>query len=50
MDNIELIKKLKKIDEVSLLELLEITSEDLVDVFVDKIEERIDYIVRALED
>jgi len=32
--------KLKQLDEVTLMEVLEITSEDLVERFVDKIEQK----------
>ena len=39
MNKTELIEELRKIDEVSLLELLEITSEDIVDAFLDRISE-----------
>lgn len=38
MDFVELVEKLKTLDEVTLLEILEISAEDLVDRFVDKIE------------
>ena len=38
----ELCERLKHIDEISLMEVLEINSEEIVDRFVDKIEERID--------
>lgn len=41
---------LKKVDEVSLLEILDIASEDLVDRFSDKIEERIDVLAQEFED
>jgi len=34
--------KLKQLDEVTLMEVLEITSEDLVDRFVDRIEQKED--------
>jgi len=44
MNRAELIEKLKNWDEVLLLELLEITSEDLVDAFLDKVDEREEYI------
>lgn len=44
MNRSELIEKLKTVDEVLLLELLDISSEDLVDVFLDKIDERLNYI------
>ena len=39
MSKIELIEELKTIDEVTLLELLEIDTQDLIDAFLDKIEE-----------
>ena len=39
MDRAELLEKLHKLDEVLLLELLEITSEEICDAFMDKIEE-----------
>lgn len=41
---VELKEKLIKLDEVTLLEVLEISSEDLVERFVDVIEERFDEI------
>ena len=37
MSRIELIQKLRSVDEVLLLELLEITSDEIVDRFIDKI-------------
>lgn len=37
MSRIELIQKLRSIDETLLLELLEITSDEIVDRFIDKI-------------
>jgi len=43
-------KRLKRVDEVSLLEILEISSEDLVDRFEDKIEEKIDDLAQEFED
>jgi hypothetical protein len=46
----ELQEKLKKIDEVSLMEVLEITSEDMVQRFIDRIEERFDELVTEFED
>lgn len=42
--------RLKKQDEISVLEVLEITSEDLVDRFQDKIEDKLDYFIEDLED
>lgn len=50
MNKSQLFDHLRTIDEVLLLELLEITSSDLVDVFYDKIIERYDYIQSQLED
>jgi len=41
----ELQEKLKQIDEVTLMELLELTSEDITEKFLDKIEERYDYLL-----
>lgn len=38
MDFTELLERLKILDEITLLEALEISSEDIVDRFVDKIE------------
>jgi len=39
MSKAELLDELRNVDEVTLLELLEITSDDLVDKFSDEIEE-----------
>ena len=38
----DLCEKLKQIDEISLMEVLEIDSDELVERFVDKIEDRIE--------
>lgn len=38
----DLTEKLKKVEEVTLMEILEISSEELVDRFLDKIEEKFD--------
>jgi hypothetical protein len=38
----DVINHLKNIDEISLLEVLEINSEEIVDRFVDRIEEKYD--------
>jgi len=46
----ELIELLKKEDEWTLLELLEVTSEDLVDAFLEKITERFEYVYRHYND
>lgn len=42
-------EKLKRLDEITLLELLEISSEDLVEHFVDKIEDKADTLEEELE-
>ncbi len=42
--------RLKKQDEISVLEVLEITSEELVDRFNDRVEEKLDYFIEDLED
>jgi hypothetical protein len=46
----EVIEQLKHEDEITLLELLEITSEDLVDAFSERIEENIKKVYRHLSD
>jgi len=50
MNKIELIEVLKSTDEVSLLELLEITSEEIVDAFLDKINDRIEYLYSQIQE
>ena len=50
MDKIELTEELRKIDEITLLELLNITSDDLVDAFLDKIEEHQGRLLQYLYD
>lgn len=44
MNKADLFEKLKKLEETLLIELLDITSEDIVDAFLDKINERLDYL------
>ena len=46
----DLQNKLKLIDEISLMEVLEITSEDLVQRFLDKIEEKQDMLSEDFEE
>ena len=46
----ELQERLKKIDEISLLEILDISSEDLVDRFVDLIENKYDILKEEFEE
>lgn len=50
MNKADLLEKLRELDEVLLLELLEITSTDIVDCFLDKIYEREEYILHELEE
>jgi Asp-tRNA(Asn)/Glu-tRNA(Gln) amidotransferase C subunit len=42
--------KLKRLDEVTILELLEINSEEIVNRFQDKIEDIADYLEEVLDD
>ena len=46
----EISDRLKRVDEVSLLEVLNISSEDIVERFQDIIEENADELERELED
>lgn len=46
----EVREKLKKLPEIDLLEILEITSEELVDRFDDKIEEKEEYFISDLDE
>jgi hypothetical protein len=50
MGLIELIEKLRDVDEVTILELLDIEADALVDAFPDKIRERFQYIHDYLEE
>lgn len=42
-------ERLKKLDETTLLEILEISSEEIVERFEDKIEEREEYFINDLD-
>jgi len=46
---IEIKERLKQIDEVDLLELLDISSEDLVERFTDLIEDKADQLEKEVE-
>lgn len=46
----DLQEKLKYIDEISLMEILEITSEDLVSRFIDKIDSKYDELVEEFDE
>lgn len=50
MNRTDLIDELRKTDEITLMELLEITSEDLVDCFLDKIDDKESSLVRYFND
>ena len=45
----ELQDRLKRFDEITLLELLDITSEELVEAFTDRIEDNYDRLVDEVE-
>ena len=45
----EIIYKLSQLDEITLMEILDISSEDIVERFTDKIEERRSYFEEDLE-
>lgn len=44
MNYFDIIEKLRQVDEVTLLELMDVEADDLVDAFPDKIKERLQYI------
>lgn len=46
--NSHVLDQLRSLDEVTLMELLEITSEDLVDAFIDRIEDNLSFIYSQL--
>ncbi len=50
MDKIELIEELQTVDEITLLELLEISTQDLIDAFRDRIDENQSKLIRHLND
>jgi hypothetical protein len=45
----ELQERLKRLDEISLLELLDITSEEIVEMFVDRIENNFDQLMNEVD-
>jgi len=47
---VDVCERLKQQDEVSILEILEITSDEIVDRFQDKIEENYEHLAEDLED
>ena len=50
MNKVELIEELKHIDEITLLELLNIDSQDIIDAFLDKIEENQGKLIKYIND
>lgn len=46
----DLFEKLKREDEVWLIEALGLTSEDIIQAFADRIEEKMDQLLKELED
>lgn len=46
----ELFEKLKQVDEITLMERLEISSEDLIEAFKDRIENSYESLVEELDD
>lgn len=47
---VDIFNRLRRLDEITLLEILDITSEDLVDRFQDLIEDKADELEEELED
>lgn len=45
----ELKERLKRLDELSLLELLDVTSEEIVEYFADRIEDNFDQLMREVD-
>lgn len=45
----ELKERLKRLDELSLLELLDVTSEEIVEMFVDRIEDNFDRLMSEVD-
>lgn len=45
----EIMSRLKQLDEITLMEVLEISSEDLIERFVDRVEERQDQLEQEVE-
>ena len=45
----ELKERLKRLDELSLLELLDVTSEEIVEMFVDRIDDNFDRLMDEVD-
>lgn len=50
MTKTELISKLRDLEETLLVDLLNLTSTEIVDAFLDRIEERLEYLYGQLEE
>lgn len=50
MTRTELFQKLRNLEEVTLVDLLGLRSDDIVDAFLDRIEEREEYLYDQLQD
>lgn len=50
MNKIELIEELKHVDEITLLELLNIDTQDLIDAFLDRISENQSKLIKYIND
>ena len=48
MDKSELLEKLRTIDEITILELLDINTDELIDAFLDKVDERLEYLYKEI--
>lgn len=46
----DLMERLKQVEEVTLMELLEVSSAELVDRFIDKIEEKFELLENEVDD
>ena len=46
----ELLEKLRNLDEVTILELLDLKTDDIIDAFLDRIVDRLAYIYKELEE
>jgi hypothetical protein len=46
----ELVRQLKEYDELTVLELLEISAEDIVERFQDRIEDKFDYLEEQISE
>ncbi len=48
MDKAELLEELRKLDEVTLIELLGVNSTDIVDAFLDIINDNLEYLHKTI--